>query len=123
VGDARFDEADGPAPGALKKLDRVLEEYRTLWSTEHLRDLYAEIEFNRARLLTDLQDSRSALPVFEESLSFEQRKAAEFYGHLGSCHFQAEKWDQAKKALKPAWSGKPSRAYSCLAHYYLARIF
>ena len=43
-------------------------EYRTLWSTEDVGDFYAEIQFNRRRLLTYPEDSGLALPVFEESL-------------------------------------------------------
>jgi hypothetical protein len=72
-------------------LDRVLEEDRTLSSTEDVRDLYVEIQFNRGRPLTYLEDWRLALPAFRESLSFERRKAAECYGNLGTCYFHAEK--------------------------------
>ena len=89
--DALLDEADGSAPRALKKLDRVLEEDRTLSSTEDVRDLYVEIQFNRGRPLTYLEDWRLALPAFRESLLFERRKAAECYGNLGTCYFHAEK--------------------------------
>src|ERR1700732_3239386 len=47
VVDAMLEEADGQGPRTLEKLDRVLEEFRSLWSNVDVRDLYEEIQFNR----------------------------------------------------------------------------
>jgi tetratricopeptide (TPR) repeat protein len=121
--DAMLDEAAGQAPRTLDKLNRILEEYRTLWDNEDVRDLYEEIQFNRGRLLATIGDWRLALPVLEESLACKRPKAAEFYANLGYCYFHAEKWDKAEEALKLALSQELCPDYSSLAHYYLGRIF
>lgn len=121
--DAMLDEADGNASRVLGKLNEILKDYQSLWKTEDVRDLYEEIQFTRGRLLTTTGNCRLALPVLEESLTFERPKSAELYANLGLCYFQTEKWDQAEKMLTLALSNKLLPDYSSFAHYYLGRIF
>jgi tetratricopeptide (TPR) repeat protein len=123
VVDALLDEADGQAPRTLKKLGQILEEYRTLWKTDDVHNLYEEIQFNRGRLLATIGDWRLALPVLEECLSFERPMAGELYQSLGFCYFQAERWDKAEEILRLALSKEIIPSFSSAAHYYLGRIF
>lgn len=123
VVDAMLDEAGGQAPLALEKLDRILAEYRALWNTDDVRDMYEEVQLNRGRLLATIGDWRLALPVLEESLTFQRPRSGEFFESLGFCYFQAQKWDKAEEALRLALSKEMYADFSSAAHYYLGRVF
>jgi len=75
--DALLDEAGGQASRTLKKLNRILKRYPTLWKSDDVQDLYEDLQFNRGRLLATIGDWRLALPVLEECLSFQRPKHPE----------------------------------------------
>jgi tetratricopeptide (TPR) repeat protein len=122
VMDALLDEADGQASRTLKKLNRILKQYPTLWKSDDVHDLYEELQFNRGRLLATIGDWRLALPVLEECLSFQRPKHPELYANLGICYFEAKKWEKAVENLNLALSKGLSTEYSSAAHYYLGRV-
>jgi tetratricopeptide (TPR) repeat protein len=120
--DAMLDEAGGQASLSLEKYNHILKQYRSLWSSEDVRDLYEEIQISRGRILATTGKWRLALPVLEESLQFERPKAGEFYCNLGSCYYHAEKWEKAEEALKLALSKEMVKRFSSAAHYYLGYL-
>jgi len=121
--DGMLDEASGNALGALKKLNGILKEYRSLWNTDELRALYEEIQFTRGRLLVTTGDCRLALAVLEETLTFGRPKSGELYANIGLCYFEAQKWEKAEEMLALALSHNLHPDYGSFAHYYLGRIF
>ena len=123
VADALFDEAQGNAPGTLRKLSLIFESFRELWIREETRDLYEEVQFNRGRLEATIGDWRLALPVLQECLNFERVKAAEFYYHLGFCYFEAGNLDKAEEYLDLALSRDLLPSFAAAAHFYLGRLF
>jgi len=122
VMDALFDEADGQASRTLRKLNRILKQYPSLWKSDDTSDLYEEVQFNRGRLLATIGDQRLALPLLEECLSFQRPKHPELYANLGICYFKAEQWEKAVENLKLALSKGLSPDYSSASHYYLGRV-
>lgn len=121
--DALLDELEGNKAQALRKLDCILKDFENLWRSPDTRDLYEEVQLVRGRMLVDQGRYAEALPILEESLSFDRHIDVELCYDLGCCYFACKNWDKAEQWLKETLAKDPHAALASAVHYRLGLVY
>ncbi len=119
------DWEDGNGQEALLRIQNVWKHYGDAVRKPEYHNLYVEIQFLRGVLLAQFGTPSEAMPVLQESLSFEldPHKRGEVRYFLGVFLFDAGNLDQGREMFLQVLEHDTKKVYHVRAHYYLGIIY
>lgn len=107
---------------ALKKLNTIIEKYKTPLELEDNKDVFEEVQRNRGIALFELNRIREALPLLQSVRSTQYQKERTLYS-IAMTNFELKDHDAAILDFQELLSLHPESVYLAHAHYHLGRIY
>jgi|GEM_PF-808523 tetratricopeptide (TPR) repeat protein len=96
---------EGKSEDALQELSRLLTKYKKQIHIDEFRELYENIQVQRAFILMHLSRNDEARPILEEAQSFElleEGARSSVHCHLGRCYVESAEYQSAKQQFLDA---------------------
>jgi len=112
---------EGKSEDALQELSRLLTKYKKQIHIDEFRELYENIQAQRAFILMHLSRDDEARPILEEAQSFkllEEGARSSVHCHLGRCYFASAEYQSAKQQFLNAQRIGVPEDWEANFHYY-----